>query len=256
MSQVLMPKATAVWLIENTALTFDQIADFCGLHPLEVQSIADDEIAVGMVGFDPISNGQLTKEEIERCQSDPSNRLKMAEANVPRPSTRTKGPRYTPVAKRQDKPDAIAWLVKNFPELSDGQIGRLIGTTKPTITAVRDRTHWNINNIKPRDPVALGLVARDDLTAAIEKARRAAERAEKKRARDVAIASTETDATVPAEDAEQAEATPSVDPAMPVEPGDISGAGTSDTAEESFDGDTVTADDPAERNSGYPPSDG
>lgn len=193
MSQVLMPKATAVWLIENTALTFAQVAEFCGLHPLEVQSIADDEIAVGMVGFDPISNGQLTKEEIERCQKDPDARLAMAEANVPRPTTRTKGPRYTPVAKRQDKPDAIAWLVKNFPELSDGQIGRLVGTTKPTIAAVRERTHWNINNIKPRDPVALGLVARDDLTAAIEKSRRAIARAEKKREKEKAAAEEGTD---------------------------------------------------------------
>lgn len=186
MSQVLMPKATAVWLIENTALTFAQVAEFCGLHPLEVQSIADDEIAVGMVGFDPISNGQLTKEEIERCQAGQDTRLVMAEANVPRPTTRTKGPRYTPVAKRQDKPDAIAWLVKNFPELSDGQLGRLVGTTKLTIAAVRDRTHWNINNIKPRDPVALGLVAREDLTAAIEKTRRAKARAEKKREKEKA----------------------------------------------------------------------
>jgi uncharacterized protein len=180
MSHVLMPKATAVWLIENTALTFAQVADFCGLHPLEVQSIADDEIAVGMVGFDPISNGQLTREEIDRCQTDPETRLEMAEADVPRPTTRTKGPRYTPVAKRQDKPDAIAWLVKNFPDLSDGQVGRLIGTTKPTISAVRDRSHWNMNNIKPRDPVALGLVAREDLTDAIEKSRRAIELAEKR----------------------------------------------------------------------------
>ena len=186
MSHVLMPKATAVWLIENTALTFAQVADFCGLHPLEVQSIADDEIAVGMVGFDPISNGQLTREEIDRCQLDPENRLEMAEADVPRPTTRTKGPRYTPVAKRQDKPDAIAWLVKNFPELSDGQVGRLIGTTKPTTSAVRDRSHWNMNNIKPRDPVALGLVAREDLTAAIEKSRRATELAEKRLAKQKA----------------------------------------------------------------------
>ncbi len=186
MNHVLMPKATAVWLIENTALTFDQVSEFCGLHPLEVQSIADDETAVGMVGFDPIANGQLTKEEIDRCQADPNARLQMAEANVPRPSTRTKGPRYTPVAKRQDKPDAIAWLVKNFPELSDGQVGRLIGTTKPTIVAVRERTHWNMNNIKPRDPVALGLVDRDDLTAAIEKARRSIENAEKRAAKQAA----------------------------------------------------------------------
>lgn len=184
MSQVLMPKATAVWLIENTALTFDQISEFCGLHPLEVQSIADGEAAIGMVGYDPITNGQLTKEEIERCGSDPAARLALAEINVPRPTTRTRGPRYTPVARRQDRPDAIAWLVRNFPQLSDGQISKLVGTTKPTINGVRDRTHWNINNIKPRDPVALGLVARDDLTAAIEKANSAFERAEKRKAKD------------------------------------------------------------------------
>ena len=183
MSQVLMPKATAVWLIENTALTFDQISEFCGLHPLEVQSIADGEAAIGMVGYDPITNGQLTKEEIERCGGDPAARLALAEINVPRPTTRTKGPRYTPVARRQDRPDAIAWLVRNFPQLSDGQISKLVGTTKPTINGVRNRTHWNINNIKPRDPVALGLVARDDLTAAIEKANRAFERAEKRKAK-------------------------------------------------------------------------
>ena len=184
MSQVLMPKATAVWLIENTALTFDQISEFCGLHPLEVQSIADGEAAIGMVGYDPITNGQLTKEEIERCGADPSAKLALAEINVPRPANRTKGPRYTPVARRQDRPDAIAWLVRNFPQLSDGQISKLVGTTKPTINGVRNRTHWNINNIKPRDPVALGLVARDDLTAAIEKANRAFERAEKRKAKE------------------------------------------------------------------------
>jgi hypothetical protein len=193
MSHVLMPKATAVWLIENTALTFAQVADFCGLHPLEVQSIADDEIAVGMVGFDPISNGQLTREEIDRCQTDSETRLEMAEADVPRPTTRTKGPRYTPVAKRQDKPDAIAWLVKNFPDLSDGQVGRLIGTTKPTISAVRDRSHWNMSNIKPRDPVALGLVAREDLTTAIEESRRAIELAEKRLAKQKAKTATDAD---------------------------------------------------------------
>jgi hypothetical protein len=186
MAQVLMPKATAVWLIENTALTFEQIADFCGLHPLEVQSIADDEVVVGMVGFDPKKSGQLTAEEIARCEGDATARLKMAEANVPRPTTRTKGPRYTPVAKRQDRPDAIAWLLRNFPELSDGQISRLVGTTKPTISAVRDRSHWNIANIKARDPVALGICGREDLRAAIEKARRAVERAEKRKAREAA----------------------------------------------------------------------
>ena len=184
MTQPLMPKATAVWLIENTTLTFDQIADFCGLHPLEVQSIADGEVAIGMVGYDPITNGQLTREELERCIADPAARLKMAAVNIPRPATRTKGPRYTPVARRQDRPDAIAWMLRNFPELGDGQIARLIGTTKPTISAVRDRTHWNSANIKPRDPVALGLCGREELSKAIEKARRAKDRAEKRKARE------------------------------------------------------------------------
>jgi len=210
MAQVLMPKATAVWLIEHTGLTFDQIADFCGLHPLEVQSIADDEVVVGMVGFDPITSGQLTRDEIARCEADPSARLKMAEANVPRPTTRTKGPRYTPVAKRQDRPDAIAWLLRNFPELSDGQVSRLVGTTKPTISAVRDRTHWNIGNIKPRDPVALGICSREDLRAAIEKARRALERAEKRRARDTA--KDEAPAGATADNAEDAAPAGTADP--------------------------------------------
>ena len=186
MGQVLMPKATAVWLIENTALTFDQVSEFCGLHPLEVQSIADGEVAIGMAGFDPITNGQLTKEEIDRCSEDPTAKLEMAEINVPRPTPRTSGPRYTPVARRQDRPDGIAWLLRNFPELSDGQIARLVGTTKPTINGIRDRTHWNIANIKPRDPVALGLCGREDLSAAIEKAKRAAERAAKRAAKQKA----------------------------------------------------------------------
>jgi hypothetical protein len=178
-----MPKATAVWLIEHTALTFDQVAAFCSLHPLEVKSIADGEVAIGMAGFDPITNGQLTKEEIERCSKDPTASLELAEVNVPRPSPRTSGPRYTPVARRQDRPDGISWLLRNFPELSDGQIARLVGTTKPTIDGIRDRSHWNIANIKPRDPVALGLCSREDLSAAIEKARRAVERVEKRTAK-------------------------------------------------------------------------
>lgn len=177
MALPLMPKATAVWLIENTALTFEQIADFCGLHELEVQSIADDEVAVGMVGYDPLANGQLLQEEIDRCLADPSARLRLnVNMNVPRPTPRTKGPRYTPVARRQDKPDAIAWLVRNFPHLSDGQISKLIGTTKPTIKAVRERTHWNISNIKPQDPVGLGLCSRLELDGELEKANRSAVR--------------------------------------------------------------------------------
>ncbi len=166
----LMPKATAVWLIENTGLTFRQIGAFCGLHELEVQSIADDEVATGMVGYDPVSNGQLTKEEIARCEADPASRLRIARSVVPRPATRTKGPRYTPVARRGDKPDAIAWLVKHFPNLSDAQISRLIGTTKPTIKAIRERSHWNMSNISARDPVGLGLCNRPDLDRELAKA--------------------------------------------------------------------------------------
>jgi hypothetical protein len=170
MVQPLMPKATAVWLIENTVLTFDQIGDFCALHVLEVQSIADDEVAIGMVGYDPIVNGQLTREEIDRCSDDADARLKMAEHNMPRPTPRTKGPRYTPVARRQDKPDAIAWLVRHFPNLPDSQIFKLIGTTKPTINSIRERSHWNMNNIKAQDPVRLGLCSRIELDTALEKA--------------------------------------------------------------------------------------
>jgi hypothetical protein len=167
----LMPKATAVWLVENTTLTFDQIAAFCGLHPLEVQAIADGEVAIGMVGLDPIANGQLTKEEIERCEKDPDNRLQLLQADLPQPVARSKGPRYTPVTKRGDKPDAIAWLLKTHPELSDAQVCRLIGTTKPTIQSVRDKTHWNTQNIKPNDPVQLGLCTRRELEEALAQAR-------------------------------------------------------------------------------------
>jgi len=166
----LMPKATAVWLIEHTGLTFRQIGAFCELHELEVQSIADDEVAIGMVGYDPIANGQLTKEEIERCEADPAERLEIARSDVPRPATRTKGPKYTPVARRGDKPDAIAWLVKHYPNLADAQISRLIGTTKPTINAIRDRSHWNMANINARDPVGLGLCNRKDLDKEVLKA--------------------------------------------------------------------------------------
>jgi len=174
MGKLLMPKATAVWLIENTALSFEQIGAFCGLHPLEVQGIADGEVAVGIVGLDPVANGQLTQEEISRCEGDPQARLTIAEVDIPQPLPRTKGPRYTPVSKRQDKPDAVAWLVRHHPELSDVQVSRLIGTTKQTIAAVRDRSHWNAANLRPRDPVLLGLCTQTDLNAAILKARKAA----------------------------------------------------------------------------------
>ena len=170
MTQLLMPKATAVWLIDNTALTFDQIGDFCNLHPLEVQAIADGEIGAGMQGYDPVVNAQLSREEINRCEADSEARLKMASSNLPQPTARTKGPRYVPVARRGDKPDAIAWLVKHHPELSDAQIGKLIGTTKETITKIRERTHWNISNISAKHPAMLGLCKQTDLDAAIEKA--------------------------------------------------------------------------------------
>lgn len=177
MSQPLMPKATAVWLVENTSLEFEQIAEFCGLHRLEVQGIADDEVAVGIQGIDPIANSQLTQAEIDRCQADPTARLKLLKLDLPQPSKRTKGPRYTPVAKRHDKPDGIAWVLRHHPELKDSQISKLIGTTKTTIQSIRDRSHWNMANIRPRDPVLLGLCSQVDLNAAVEKARKAAEKA-------------------------------------------------------------------------------
>jgi hypothetical protein len=178
MATPLMPKATAVWLVENTSLSFEQIADFCGLHPLEVQAIADGEVANQMQGLDPVANGQTTMEDIERCQNDPEARLKLAPQAIPVPLVRHKGPRYTPISKRQDKPDAIAWLIKNHPELSDAQISKLVGTTKPTIAAVRDRTHWNSPNIKPRHPVTLGLCTLAELDAAVARANRGKKPAE------------------------------------------------------------------------------
>ena len=170
MTQLLMPKATAVWLIDNTALTFEQIGDFCELHALEVQAIADGEVGAGIQGYDPVQNRQLTAEEIARCEADSTASLTMSESNLPQPTLRTKGPRYVPVARRGDKPDGIAWLVKHHPELSDAQIGKLIGTTKETIGKIRERTHWNIQNIQAKHPAMLGLCSQTDLNAAIEKA--------------------------------------------------------------------------------------
>ena len=172
MSAPLMPKATAVWLVENTGLTFQQIAEFCQLHELEVQAIADGEVASQMQGLDPVANGQTTMEDIERCQQDTEARLKLAPQAIPVAMVKHKGPRYTPIAKRQDKPNAIAWLVKNHPELSDAQISKLVGTTKPTIAAVRDRSHWNTQNIKPAHPVTLGLCTLAELDAAVSRAQR------------------------------------------------------------------------------------
>ena len=170
MALPLMPKATAVWLVENTTLTFEQIAEFCGMHALEVQAIADGEVAVGIVGLDPVANGQITREEIQKGEQDSSYNL--APSSAPdMVRVKQKGARYTPVAKRQDKPDAVAWLVRHHPDLSDAQIGKLIGTTKDTIAKVRDRTHWNTPNIKPRNPVTLGLCSEADLEKAVAIAR-------------------------------------------------------------------------------------
>lgn len=171
MAQPLMPKATAVWLVENTTLTFEQISTYCGLHPLEVQGIADGEVATGIQGLDPVLNGQLSREEIEASEKNPKRPLKMLKRDLPEPAKRTKGPRYTPLAKRQDKPDGIAWLLRHHPELKDSQIAKLIGTTKTTIQAVRDRTHWNSPNIRARDPVLLGLCGQTELNNLVEKAR-------------------------------------------------------------------------------------
>ncbi len=169
--QPLMPKATAVWLVENTALSFDQIADFCKLHPLEVKAIADGDAAQGIKGLDPILTGQLSRDEIERVEGDQNARLRLASSKLRVPEAKGKrGPRYTPVSRRQDRPNAILWLVRNHPELKDSQIMRLVGTTKSTIAAIRDRTHWNAPNLTPLDPVTLGLCSQIDLDMEVSRA--------------------------------------------------------------------------------------
>jgi uncharacterized protein len=174
MDRPLMPKATAVWLVDNTGLTFEQIADFCGLHPLEVQGIADGEVGAGIRGLDPVAGGQLSREEIARCQQDPKSRLQLARpAAAGLKPPRRKEPRYTPLSKRQDRPDAIAWLLRHHPELADHQICKLLGTTKTTVNAVRERTHWKSAEIRPRDPVLIGLCTQVDLDAAVIEARAA-----------------------------------------------------------------------------------
>ena len=233
MVQPLMPKATAVWLVDNTTLTFDQIADFCGLHPLEVKGIADDEVAVGIKGQDPLASSQLTMEEIERCQRDPSARLSLAEARGRRPERRSAGPRYTPVSKRQDRPNAIAWLVRYHPELLDAQVSKLVGTTKPTILSVRERTHWNISNITPQDPVTLGLCSQIELDGAVQKAQaklerqRLKEEAERDRQRQESLAAAEeagmpSAQPAPPEPVEEAPEAPAEEPVEePVEEKDI-----------------------------------
>ena len=167
-----MPHATASWMVDNTSLSFDQIAEFCGLHILEVQAIADDTAATKLTGRDPVRAHEVTQEEIDRGQADPTHKLQIIKG--PEQIRRTKGPRYTPVSKRQDKPDGIAWIIRNHPEITDGQIGLLIGTTRTTIAAIRDRSHWNMANITPKDPVTLGLTTQRELDAAVAKAAKAA----------------------------------------------------------------------------------
>ena len=170
MSSLLMPKATAVWLIDNTTLTFEQISEFCNLHVLEVQAIADGDVGQGILGFDPILNGQLTQEEIDSCCNDATLFLKKSASSLPENKNKNKGPKYIPLARRGDKPDAIAWIVKNHPEVKNNQISKLIGTTKDTIEKIRTRSHWNISNITAKHPVLLSLCTQDDLENAIIKA--------------------------------------------------------------------------------------
>ena len=170
MTSLLMPKATAVWLIDNTTLTFEQISEFCSLHVLEVQAIADGDVGQGILGFDPILNGQLTQEEIDKCCNDTSLFLTKSNSSLPETKNKNKGPKYIPLARRGDKPDAIAWIVKNHPEVKNNQISKLIGTTKDTIEKIRTRSHWNISNITAKHPVLLSLCTQEDLDEAIIKA--------------------------------------------------------------------------------------
>lgn len=170
MQKPLMAKATAVWLIENTTLSFKQVADFCGMHELEIQGIADGDVAVGVKGFDPIASNQLDQAELDKAEKDPRHKLQIKFNPAAQGEEKRRGPRYTPLSKRQERPAAILWLVRFHPELTDAQIGRLVGTTKPTIQSIRERTHWNIQNIQPIDPVALGLCRQTELDAAVQKA--------------------------------------------------------------------------------------
>lgn len=186
MADILMPKATAVWLLDNTTLTFDQIAEFCGLHKLEVKGIADGDVAENMRGVDPIAGGILSREEIKRGEDKETHSLKVEKSKIAHiPQPKRKGSRYTPVTRRADKPDAIAWFIRNHPEVTDAQIGKLIGTTKSTITNVREKTHWNTLNIKPVDPVTLGLCSQIELDEVIAKAADKRRKMEAKKALDV-----------------------------------------------------------------------
>jgi hypothetical protein len=205
----LMPKATAVWLVENTSLSFEQIAEFCGLHVLEVKGIADGDVAQGIKGMDPVTSNQLTRDEIEAAEKDPSHPLRLAEPKVVMPEAPTKrGPRYTPVSRRHDRPNAVLWLLRNHPELKTSQIMRLVGTTKPTIAQIKDRTHWNSPNLVPQDPVTLGLCSQTDLDNEVKKAARRLERERREAQKEAIKAGTllpteETTAPAPEQPAEE-----------------------------------------------------
>ncbi len=181
MERPLMPKATAVWLVDNTSLTFLQIAEFCGLHELEIRGIADGEVARGIKGLDPLSTGQLSREEIERCSKDSNTRLELTKKVKILTPIKIRRPKYTPLSKRKDKPDAISWLIRNHPEISEAQVCKIIGTTKSTVRSIKERSHWDIMNIRPQDPVALGICSQTDLDAAVLKASRKKAREEKAR---------------------------------------------------------------------------
>lgn len=211
----LMPKATAVWLVENTSLTFEQIAEFCGLHVLEVKGIADGDVAQGIKGLDPISSGQLTRDEILKAEEDAHHRLRLAESKVVIPQVSAKrGPRYTPVSRRQDRPNAVLWLLKSHPELKDSQIMRLVGTTKPTIGQIRDRSHWNAPNLVPQDPVTLGLCSQTDLDAEVQKAARRLDRERKETSKGLEPAGT----LLPTEETTSAAARPTAEIMQPKAP--------------------------------------
>lgn len=181
----LMPKATAIWLVDNTSLSFKQIGDFCGMHELEIKGIADGEVGVGIKGLNPIANNQLTKEEIEKCSNDTNASLEIIVNEI---STKTeqsnKKKKYTPLSKRQDRPDAVYWLIRNHPELKDSQVARLVGSTKSTIDAIKNRTHWNMTHIRPQDPVGLGLCKQIELDEALAKAERSMKRVQKKKEKE------------------------------------------------------------------------
>jgi len=202
MSLPLMPKAVAVWLVDNTSLSFDQIADFTGLHPLEISGIADGEVAQGLKGRDPIATGELMRESIEKCEKDPKARLKL-QPRVKMPEVKRKGPKYTPLSKRQERPAAILWLIRNHPELTDAQISRLVGTTKPTIQSLRTKTHWNYANINPVDPVALGMCRQTELDEAVAKSAPKREAMDEETRAEGALLSTEESLADPVQEEEE-----------------------------------------------------